>query len=158
MARYTASVAAKAGTNTANTPLLNLVGGGTTERVQILEIYLVNTAAITTAPNLAVGRSTARGTQSATATVIRQDESQAGAASALDTAWTVNPTFTTTDVNRIRRELLSTAIGQEFFWRPPGGGLLVPATAGAGVVLWNVNASGNPNLGSFFGHVVWEED
>jgi hypothetical protein len=155
--RFSASFAALAGTNTANTQLFNLVGGGITERLTLREIYMVNTAAITTAPLLTFGRSTARGTQTASATVIRYDPDDPPTC-ALDTAWSVAPTFTNTAANRFRLDQITTAVGQQTTWVIHAVGIWTPATAGAGICVWNVNASGNPNNGSWFGHVIWDED
>ena len=157
MARYCASFSGKVGSNTANTPIVNL-SGGTGERLIVRELYLVSTAAITAAPALVIGRSTARGTVTTSATTISQDPSAGASVGTLDIAWSVNPTFTTTAANRIRNDFPSTAIGQQTTWYFHSYGVWVPATAGAGLIVWNVNASGNPNNGAWDGHVVWDED
>jgi len=157
VARYCASFSGLAGTNTANTALVNLVGG-TANRLFVREVYVVNTAAITTAPLLALGKSTARGTQTTTATSITQDEQSVAALGLLDTAWSVAPTFTNTAANRARVRVMTTTVGQEAHWQFWDNPFTIPATSGAGLILWNVNASGNPNNGSFAGHIVWDED
>jgi predicted dienelactone hydrolase len=155
MARYTASWSGLNGTNSANTQLVNLLGG-TTQRLLVRELYLVCTTAPTTAPLWAFGRSTARGTQSTSATSLSMDGADATAAAVLDLTWSGAPTFTNTAANRFRVKQMTAAVGQEAFWPFYDVPFVVPATSGAGAILWNVNASGS-TVGVWAGHIVWDE-
>jgi len=156
MARYSASFSGIAGVNTANTQLLNLAGG-TAERLLIREIYVVCTTAPTTAPLFAVGRSTAAGTTSTTATTIQNDPGSAAGIGVLGLTWSVAPTFTNTAANRARVKQMTAAVGQEAYWPFYDVPLIIAATAGAGCVIWNTLASG-ATLGAFAGHITWDED
>jgi hypothetical protein len=156
VARYTASFSGIAGVNTANTQLINLAGG-TTERLLIREVYIACTTAPTTGPLFALGRSTAAGTTSSTATTLATDPGAASGIGVLGLTWSAAPTFTNTAANRARVKAMTAAVGQEAYWPFYDVPFMIAATSGAGLVVWNVNASG-ATLGAFAGHVTWDED
>ncbi len=153
MARYSAGFSVS-GVNTANTATANLNNTGTTQRLRILQIAVGVASAPSTAPSFYLARATARGTQSTTVAALPFDTNDAAALGAIDTAWSVAPTFTTTA--QLVRGGLSTTAGGWWVWDFRDSPIIVPATAGSGLVLVNANASG-ATVGTFTGHFIWEE-
>jgi hypothetical protein len=144
----------RAGINTANSPVVNLNNTATSSRLYILEVGVGVATAPTTAPSFYLSRATARGTQTATLTGQPLDPAEVAAIGTLDSTWSANPTFSTT--NFITRGGLAVTAGGFMVWTFYDHPLIVPATVGAGVTLANANASG-ATLGLFTGYFKWEE-
>lgn len=153
MARYSAGFSVS-GVNTANTAAANLNNTGTTQRLRVLQIAIGVASAPTTAPSFYIARATARGTQTTTVSALPFDTNDAAALGAIDTAWSVAPTFSTTA--QLVRGGLSTTAGGWWVWDFRDSPIIVPATAGAGLLVANANASGT-TTGTFTGHFIWEE-
>lgn len=154
MGRYVAAFDNIAGVNTANTQFANLVGSAS-NRLLVREVVAIIRTAPTTPPIPALARSTARGTQTTTVTPLLQDLADAAStAVGLDTAWSVAPTFTSG--SRLRLGSLPATVGAAWVWQFYDQPLIVPATAGAGLTLFNVLASG-ATVGAWSGHFVWDE-
>jgi hypothetical protein len=153
MARYSAGFSVS-GVNTANTTAANLNNTGTTQRLRVLQIAIGVASAPSTAPSFYIARATARGTQTTTVSALPFDTNDAAALGAIDTAWSVAPTFSTTA--QLVRGGLSTTAGGWWVWDFRDSPIIVPATAGAGLLIANANASG-ATVGTFTGHFIWEE-
>lgn len=153
MARYAAGFSV-AGVNTANTQAINLACTGTTQRLLVREIAIGVGVAPTTAPSFYLARATARGTQSTTVAALPYDTNDAAAIGTIDTAWSVAPTFSTTA--KLRTGGLAVTAGGWWIWQFLDVPLIIPNTTASGLVLANANASG-ATLGTFTGHVVWDE-
>lgn len=119
-------------------------------RPRLVEVGIFNTTA--TACAVALRRVTAAGTSGATQSVVYEsDSSQAALATPKDT-WTVAPTFTT---GNVRVASLGAAIGSGIIWTFGGstGGLVIPNTAGDGVVISVLTGTGQICDVSF----AWDE-
>jgi len=140
----------RAGINVANSPVANL--WAPTRKSWVYEVGVSIQTAPTTAPLFALQRSTARGTQSTTLTPIAFDPAAPAATSVLDTAWSVNPTWVTT-APYARSFGLPVTAGGGYIWtfQQP-----FQIASGAGLTLFNVNASG-ATLGSFAFYIDYEE-
>jgi hypothetical protein len=152
MARYGAG-ASRAGINTANSAYFNL-NGSTSERLLVRQVIVNIVSAPTNAPAFYLARATARGTQSTTLAGQPLDAADAAAFGALDSAWSVNPTFSTT--NLIATGGLAVTAGGAFIWTFYDVPLVIPATAGAGLVLANSVAVGTVT-GTFAASFIWDE-
>lgn len=152
-ARYHAGFS-RAGINTANSPVVNLNQTGTTSRLYVVEIGVGIAVAPTTAPSFYVSRATARGTQTATLAGQPSDPNATASQGTLDTTWSVNPTFSTS--NFIRMGGLATTAGGFLVWTFYDEPLIVSATSGLGITLANANASG-ATTGTFTGYIAWDE-
>lgn len=144
----------RAGINTANSPVANLTNTGTTDRLYVLEVAVGIAVAPTTAPAFYLSRATARGTQTATLAGQPLDPAEVAAVGTLDTTWSVNPTFSTT--NFLTRGSLAVTAGGFLVWTFYDNPLVVAATAASGLTLANANASG-ATTGTFAGYFKWEE-
>ena len=153
MARYSAGFSV-AGVNTANTAAANLANTGTTQRLRVLQVAIGISVSPTTAPSFYLSRATARGTQSTTVTANPFDTGDSAAIGAIDTAWSVVPTFSTSA--QMTRGGLSTTAGGWWVWDFRDSPLIVPNTTASGLVVANANASG-ATTGTFAGHFIWEE-
>lgn len=153
MARYSAGFSV-AGVNTANTQVANLVNTGTSQRLRVLQIAVGVASAPTTAPQFYLARSTARGTQTTTLAGQTFDPGDQASIGTVDSAWSVAPTFSTT--NKFVNGGLGTTAGGWWVWDFRDSPLIVTASAGAGLTIVNANASGT-TLGTFAGHFIWEE-
>lgn len=140
----------RAGINTANSPVANL--WVPTRKSIVREIGVAIQTAPTTAPLFALQRSTARGTQTTTLTPIAGGLSAPTATTVLDTAWSVNPTWTTA-APYMRGFALPVTAGGGYIWTFPQG---IEIASGAGLMLFNVNASG-ATLGAFAFYFSYEE-
>jgi hypothetical protein len=131
-------------TNTASAtvPMFTLVGG-TTRRASLYYLNVgFDAAPADSAFEFSVKRISARGTQSASFVLTAQDPADPAATSLMDTAWAVNPTITANS------ELLAFGMHQRttFQWQQdPDFGLIIPATAGAGLALLSVTAASAVN-------------
>lgn len=147
--RYT-GYANATNTASATVPMYTLVGGATRR----FSLYYLNigcdAAPADSAFEFAVRRITARGTQSASFVLNPHDPADPVATTLMDTAWAVNPTITANS------ELLPVGMHQRttFQWQQdPDFGLIVAATAGAGLALMSVTASSPVNF-VFGAHLV----
>lgn len=126
MSRFTASAVTTAGSTTL--PIISLYGG-TTVLPRLRELHLFNTTS--TAVFLKLVRVTTTGTQGTGLTEMAQD----GVATALATAFnthSVGPTITSGD---LWRGSLGAAIGSGVVLTWPDIGLVIPATANAGLAV-----------------------
>ena len=144
----------RAGINTANSPVANLNQTGTSARLHIVEIGVGVAVAPTTAPMFYLTRATARGTQTATLAGLPVDAADPAAGGTVDTTWSANPTFSTT--NYLVMGGLAVTAGGFLVWTFYDDPLVVIATAGNGITIANVNASG-ATLGTFAGYFKWHE-
>jgi hypothetical protein len=127
LARYTVSAVTTAGSTTL--PIISLYGA-TTVRTRIREIHLFNTT--TTAVFLKVVRVSTAGTVGAALTEMPTvPEDPAALATAFNTH-SVAPTITTGD---LWRGSLGAAIGSGVILTYPDSGLVIPATANAGIAV-----------------------
>jgi hypothetical protein len=149
MPHYHVAFNGKAGTNTANKIIANLWAVSRKARVVEVGIFLQTVTA--TAPLFALQRASARGTQSTSLTPIQKDASDPAATCALDTAWSVDPTFSTANP-QIRSAGVALAAGNGFVWNLDE----VEILSGAGLAIFNVNATG-ATLGSYAGYVWYLE-
>lgn len=152
MPYYHVAFNGKAGTNVANTPIANL--WCPSSKARIIECGIFIQTVPTTAPLFALQRSTARGTQSTSLTPLKKDEDDAATTVVCDTAWSVAPTFLTTNP-QMRCGAVALAAGNGVIWNLDGLEVGKAATAG-GLTLFNVNATG-ATLGTFAGYFYYEE-
>jgi hypothetical protein len=146
---YHVGFSARAGINTANSPIVNLWQA--TRKARIMEVGVFIQVAQTTAPVFALQRATARGTQTATLAPIAKDPADIAATGTLDTTWSANPTFATA-APHIRAMGVPLAIGNGVIWNFDD----LEVAIGAGMTLFNINASG-ATLGSFGGYITYHE-
>ena len=143
------------GINSANSPVVNLMNTGTALRLYVVEVSVGIAVAPSTAPAFYLSRATARGTQSATHAGQPHDPADAGTpAGTLDTTWSVNPTFSTT--NFLQRGSLAVTAGGMLVWTFYDEPIVITNATTAGLVLANANASG-ATTGTFTGYVSWTE-
>jgi hypothetical protein len=141
-----------AGVNTANQVLFNLKTT-TTDRAILREVGMFIEVVQTNAPQFSLMRMNAVGTGAiTTATAGLSDQAEGAASCVLETAWaTTRPTVTG---GAFRRAMVPLAVGNGVLFDFTNRGIVVPLSAGlCGVV---INASG-ATLGTYGGHVVWEE-
>lgn len=153
MAAYGAAVT-RAGTNTADTAMFNLVGG-TAARLEVYQVTVNIAVAPTTAPVFYLARTTVRGTQASTLAGQPFDPADVAASATLDVtgAGASQPTFTAAS-KLVSAGLPVTAGGVLIFvFDYP---IIVPATAAAGLALVNAAATG-ATLGTFYGSFLWKE-
>lgn len=155
MARYGAGVS-RAGINTANAAYFNLDNTGTSQRLRIVQIIVGVAVTPTNAPAFYLSRATVRGTQSSTLAGQALDPGDPASIGTMDVCGTgaSQPTFSTT--NLLQTGGLAVTAGGVFIWTFYDAPLVVPATAGNGLVIANVNASG-ATTGTFTASVLWEE-
>jgi hypothetical protein len=127
MARYNVSALTTAGSTTL--PIMSLYGG-TTVRPRLREVCLMNTSA--TAVSLKLVRVTTTGTQGTALTEMPQIPEDAAALATAFNTHSVAPTITTGDLYRWR---LGAADGSGFVATFPDGGIVIPATANAGLAV-----------------------
>lgn len=153
MARYSAGFS-RAGINTANSPVANLMNTSTTDRLYVVEIGVGVAVAPTTAPAFYLSRATARGTQTATLVGQAHDPADGASNGTLDTTWSVNPTFSTSAYLRLGG--LAVTAGGFLVWTFYDQPLVIDRTTSSGLTLANVNASG-ATTGTFTGYFSWTE-
>jgi hypothetical protein len=153
MARYGAGFSVS-GTNTANTQTAALFNVSTTDRLYVVEVAIGVVLSPTTAPSFYLSRGTARGTQTTTLAGLPHDPADGAANGTVDTAWSVAPTFSTS--NQIRRGGMGTAQGGFLVWTFYDAPIVIDRTASSGLVLADANASG-ATVGTFTGYFSWEE-
>lgn len=153
MARYGASFSV-AGTNAANTFVVNLTNTSTTLRLRVGMIAVGVSVAPTTAPQFYLSRATVRGTN--TTTLIGQafDPADPAAIATLDLTNSVAPTFSTT--LKIAGGGLAVTAGGWWIWDFRDIPIVITNTAASGLTIVNANASGT-TLGTFAGYLVWDE-
>ena len=152
MSRYSAG-ATRTIQNAANGPDFQIRPTGTTQRLYVVEIGLnVGTTALGTAASLYLSRSTATGTITTTLAGQPHDPADAAAIGTVDSAFSVNPTFSTT--NFIRKGGLPTAIGSTLIWTFYDKPLVVTNATTAGLVIANVAAVASGVIECYF---TWEE-
>jgi len=154
MGVYRASVANRAGVNTANTVLFQLKNS-TAQRLYIVEFGVSIAASPTTAPQFALARSTATGTSSTTILGTASDSADVAATGTLDSAWSVAPTFTTTGPFLWSAATPTTA-GSAWAWVAPTDRARIVVPTSGGVVLADLVASGTAT-GNFNFYIAWEE-
>jgi hypothetical protein len=135
VARYSVTNA-KAGINTANSPMWQLRGGAG-QRIWLYELAVFIEVAPTAAPVIRLNRPTAIGTSSATVTPQTEDPGNTAAVSLLDTTWTTPPTLAGTDMRRVPLPL---SVGAGIVWTWGDTPLVIPGAAGLAVV--NATAAG----------------
>lgn len=145
----------RAGVNTADTAYFNLLGGAS-QRLAIQQIIVNIGVAPTTAPAFYLVRTTARGTQASTLAAQPLDVADAGAIGTLDVCGTAGSAPTFTAANKLSVGGLAVTAGGAFIWTFGEEGLIIPATAGAGLALANANASG-ATTGNFYCSYLWRE-
>lgn len=151
--RYSAGFS-RAGINTANSPVASLNNTGSTSRLFVVEVGVGVAVAPSTAPAFYLSRATARGTQTATLAGQPADPNAVSSLGTLDTTWSVNPTFSTS--NYMRFGGLATTAGGFLVWTFYDSPIIISATSGLGLTLANSNASG-ATTGTFTGYFVWDE-
>ena len=154
MGVYRASVANRAGVNTANTVLFQLKNS-TAQRLYIVEFGISIAVSPTTAPQFALARSTATGTSSTTILGTASDSADVAATGTLDSAWSSAPTFTTAGPFLWSAATPTTA-GSAWAWVAPTDRARIVVPASGGVVLADLVASG-ATTGNFNFYIAWEE-
>lgn len=154
MATYRASVANRAGINTANSVYFQ-IRNATTQRLYIVEFGITIAVAPTTAPQFALARSTATGTNSTTVLGTASDSADTASTANLDSAWSVNPTFTTTGPFLWSAAMPVTA-GSGWAWVAPNDRSRIVVPTSGGICLANLVASG-ATTGNFNFYISWEE-
>lgn len=154
MGVYRASVANRAGVNTANTVYFQLKNS-TTQRLYIVEFGISIAVAPTTAPQFALTRSTATGTSSTTIVGTASDPADTAASATLDSAWSSAPTFTTAGPHLWSAATPTTA-GSAWAWVAPTDRARIVVPVSGGVCLANLVASGG-TTGNFNFYIAWEE-
>lgn len=145
MARFAAGVLT--GTGSITLPIFALTGG-TTVRPHIVEIGVSNTTA--TAVALKLVRLSTAGTPGSTATSNQVTDPEGPASIALAKG-TYTVTATMTDLGY--RCVLGATIGSAFIWTFGDAGLVIPATANAGVGILVENGTGQ----ACQAYAVWDE-
>lgn len=155
MAKYGAGWS-HAGVNTADKPMANLLGG-TAQRLKVREIKVGISVAPTTAPLFYIVRTSARGTQSTTLAGIAFEPSEVTATGTVDSAWSADPTKAgAIGAAAIDVGGLAVTAGGMIVWTFYDDPLIVDDVSGAGVAVYNANASG-ATTGTLFGSFIWEE-
>jgi hypothetical protein len=154
MGMYRATVAARAGVNTANTVYFQLKNV-TTERLYIVEFGITIAVAPTTAPQFALTRSSTTGTSSTTQLGTASDPADTAATGTLDSAWSSAPTFATGGPHLWSAAMPVTA-GSGWAWVAPNDRARIVVPTSGGVCLANLVASG-ATTGSFNFYIAWEE-
>jgi hypothetical protein len=145
MARYTVSAVTTAGSTTL--PIISLYGA-TTVRPRIAEIHLFNTTV--TAVMLKVVRVSTAGTVGAALTEMPLVTEDPAALAAAFNTHSVAPTITSGD---LWRGSLGAAIGSGVILTFPGHGLVIPATANAGVAVVVSTGTGQ----AVDATIIWDE-
>lgn len=153
MARYSAA-GSRAGINTANSAYFQLRPTTTAERLYIVEIGINIAVAPTTAPALYLARSTAVGTNTATAAGLPHEPGDVAAVGTLDSTWSAAPTFSTSDA--LRRGGLAVTAGGMLIWTFYDAPIVLAADTAKGLVIANANASG-ATTGTFTAYMSWDE-
>jgi|SRR5881392_1921913 hypothetical protein len=125
MARYNASALTSAGSTTL--PIISIYGG-TTVRPRLRELALFNTTA--TQVQLKLVRLSTAGTRGSAITILPQVSEDTAAIATVYQTHTVAPTITSGDLYRV---VLGAAIGSGVVLTFPEGGIVIPATANAGL-------------------------
>ena len=154
MSRFGAGVSGKAGVNTANTAYFQLRQTATGQRLKILQIVVSVETAPTTAPSFYLSRSTANGTVTTTLAGQPFDPADSAAKGTLDSAFSVAPTFNTT--NKMAVGPMAVTAGGGWIWDFRDMPLIVADAVASGLVIVNANASG-ATLGAFACSAMWQE-
>jgi hypothetical protein len=105
-----------------------------------------------TLPKFALTRISARGTQTATTAGTPWNPSEPAAAGTVDSAWSVQPTVSGT-YRRRAHQLGQQSSGLFWLWWATEKGLVVPPSAGVGIVLATAAAAG-PAQSTYY---IWSE-
>jgi hypothetical protein len=152
MGRYSVGATRTVGT-AANQPQFQLRNTGTAERLFVVEIGInVGTTALAAAQSMYLARSTATGTQTATVAGLPNDTSDGATNGSVDTAFSANPTFSTTAF--LRKGGLPSAIGSQIIWTFYDKPLVIPNTTASGLVIANVAAVATGIMECYF---TWDE-
>lgn len=152
MGRYSAG-ATRTIQNAANGPDFQIRPTSTAERLLIREIGInVGATALATAASLYLARSTAIGTVTTTLAGQPNDPADGAAIGTLDSAFSANPTFSTTAF--LRKGGLATAIGSQLIWTFYDVPLVVDRVTASGLVIANVAAV---SAGVLECYVTWDE-
>lgn len=123
MARYELAFVTPAAAT--NAPLVD-IRASATDRVRVLEIGLLSTAATAVTPS--IERSTTLGTQTSPVAPQAMDPAEGAATSLVATAWSVAPAGSTT--LQFRRAAVPANIGAGFVFTFGGSGLIIPVSSG----------------------------
>ena len=155
MARYGAGVTNKAGVNTADTIMFQLRATATTQRLLVRQVVFAVLTAPTNAPQPYLTFATANGTSSTTLAGQKYDNSDAAAIGTLDSAWSANPTITTT--NKLAVGAMAVTAGGGWIWDFRDLPLVMQAsTTAGGLAVVNAAATG-ATVGAFSISCVWDE-
>lgn len=153
MARY-GSGASKAGVNTANTPYFSVRNTSAALRIEVRQIIVAVAVAPTTAPAFYLSRTTANGTETTSLAGQAYDPADAASLALFVSAWSVNPTFSTTAW--LGNGALALTAGGAFIWTFYDKPLTLSAATTTGIAVVNANASG-ATTGTFHGSALWDE-
>jgi hypothetical protein len=154
MGMYRASVANRAGINTANSVYFQLKNS-TTERIYVVEFGISIASAPSTTPQFALARSTATGTASTTVLGTQSDPADSSATGTLDSIFSSAPTFNTAGPFLWSAASPTTA-GSAWAWVAPTDRARIVVPTSGGLCLVNIAASGG-TPGAFNFYVAWEE-
>lgn len=129
MARFEVA-SSKAGVNVAGTTMWQL-RTSTITRARVFEIGISIAVAPSTAPSWRLARATAIGTSSATVSAEEEDPGGPPANTLLDTAWTTNPTVSTTNM-RLYATPITAGSGIVWTW-PDHRPLIIPNNVASGL-------------------------
>lgn len=154
MSRYGAGITNRAGINTADSILAQLRSTSTRE-LKVVEVGFGVYTAPTTAPQPYLTRATAAGTSTTTLAGQAFNPRSASAHGSMDTAWSANPTITTT--NKVSAGGLAVTAGGFLVWTFYDEPFVIaPSTAG-GLCVVVANASG-ATVGAHSIYYIWDED
>lgn len=151
---YQAAVNARAGVNTANTPLFQLRAPSSARLYVKAFVWTIATAP-TTAPQLLVTRPSAVGTSSTTVLGQTVEPGETASAANLDSAWSAAPTWVTAGPHLFALTLPTTA-GSAFVWYAPDDRSRIVVPAAGGLLFAAANASGT-TVGAHSLWLSWEE-
>lgn len=152
MPRY--SAAASSGFKAVNTAYFQLRNTSTAQRMYVVEIAVNISAAVTGAPStIYLSRASANGTSSTTAAGIAHDPGETTAVGTLDSAWSVQPTFSTTAW--IRAGGLATTAGGQLIWTFYDSPLIITNSTSAGGLV--IACSTAQTAGTLAAYYSWDE-
>lgn len=154
MGVYQAAVNAKAGVNATNTPLFHLRTNAS-DRLYVKAFAWTIATAPTTATQCAITRTTALGTSTTTVAGQPADSAEVASSATLDSAWSVNPTWSTTGPHLFTWTMPVTA-GSTFVWYAPDERSRIVIPISLGLMFSALNASG-ATVGAHSLWVCWEE-
>lgn len=138
------------GVNTANSVLAQ-IRTTSTDRAKLLEAGIFIAVAPTTAPDLAIVRTSGAGTTPTQTANGAQDPAEPAATSVMDTGWTTRPTMA---APYLRRIILPLTIGAGMVWSFRDAPIVIAVSSAVG--FGDIAASGT-TTGTFTGYFVWDE-